>query len=507
MSNSIYGVVESSRKVKKLYGVNTSKYRMLDYIEATGTQWIDTGFTPDNNSRMVLDFAATDITTNTNNIIGSRKTASSTVFSFSTIGGKWRMGYNNASTNTGVAADTDRHTADMNKNVLYLDGTAIYTATAAEFTGAASIYIGAIHASSTGYVGYAKIYSCQIYDNDVLVRNLIPCIDPSGEIGMLDTVNGVFYASAGTDVFVAGSETGETYTFSGTRKAKKGYIAVDGVTRQFYGVSTILNNNDWATISEISDADQGANFWAVGDAKQVNINGKIGNTTFTDVTLWAFIIGFNHNSSVEGEHRIHFQLGRSEQGGGNNVCLIGSVYSAYSSKSGAFAMNPASSATASSNSGGWKSSKMRTVVLGSNTAPTSPKSNSYVAALPSELRSVMKSMTKYSDNTGGGYDVESYVTATTDYLPLLSAYEVNGKLSTSYGAANSAEINYQQQYAYYKNGNSKLIYSYSDLTDVVIWYLRSVEVSNAMSFCYMNWNTIMSAQAGYCMGVVPVFCV
>ena len=70
---------------------------------------------------------------------------------------------------------------------------------------------------------------------------------------------------------------------------------------------------------------------------------------------------------------------------------------------------------------------MRKTVLGSNSASaTSPTANTLLAALPADLRAVMKPATKYSDNTGGGSDTASYVTSTTDLLPLLSEFEYHG---------------------------------------------------------------------------------
>ena len=186
-----------------LTGANVPKViNYIDYIQTTGTQWIDTGFTPNNNSRIVLDFAASDVS-KTNNIVGTRNTTSSKAFAFSVINSYWRMGYNTSSPQTSVAADTDRHTADLNKNVLSLDGTAIYTATAATFAGYSSIYIGAIHASGS-YYGYVKVYSCQIYDNGTLVRDLWPCLDEAGVACMYDKVSKTYYYNAGTGEFTAG---------------------------------------------------------------------------------------------------------------------------------------------------------------------------------------------------------------------------------------------------------------------------------------------------------------
>lgn len=114
--------------------------------------------------------------------------------------------------------------------------------------------------------------------------------------------------------------------------------------------------------------------------------------------------------------------------------------------------------TSNTNSGGWNNSHMRKTVLGSNSASaTSPTANTLLAALPADLRAVMKPATKYSDNTGGGSDAASYVTSTTDLLPLLSEFEYHG--ARSY--ANSAEKNYQAQYDYYRAGNSKVHYKHN----------------------------------------------
>ena len=48
------------------------------------------------------------------------------------------------------------------------------------------------------------------------------------------------------------------------------------------------------------------------------------------------------------------------------------------------------------------------------------------SALPSELTSVIKTTSIYSDNTGGGSDTASYVTATQDVLYLLAEFELFG---------------------------------------------------------------------------------
>lgn len=226
--------------------------------------------------------------------------------------------------------------------------------------------------------------------------------------------------------------------------------------------TSTLTDNSWATIREVSSADQGANYWAVGDMKGIVINGKVGNTTFSNLAINVFILGFNHNSAKEGNHRIHFQIGKI---GTTPVALCDSQYNSTTSSSGYFNWN-----TSNSNSGGWNGCTKRKTLYGNSGTPTSPVSNSLMAALPSDLRAVMQSVTKYTDNTGGGSgNVASQVTATTDYLFDLAEFEVFG---TRY-VANSYEQNSQLQYDYYKAGNSKIANNHSAVDTAVWWGLRS----------------------------------
>ena len=244
--------------------------------------------------------------------------------------------------------------------------------------------------------------------------------------------------------------------------------------------TTSLNDNTWATIKEVSDAGQGENYWSVGDTKRITINGTVQGFTFSNLAIDTFILGFNHNSSREGTNRIHFRIGKI---GGKSVALCDSNYGSTGSSNG-FRMNKSNT-----NSGGWNGSYGRKEVLGNSGTPTSPPANSLLAALPADLRAVMKPVTKYSDNTGGGSDNASYVTATTDYLFDLSEFEVQG--SRTY--ANSAEKNYQLQYAYFKAGNSKITYNHGNTGTAVWCFSRSVSYYNTSYFCM----THTGGSAGY----------
>ena len=241
-------------------------------------------------------------------------------------------------------------------------------------------------------------------------------------------------------------------------------------------VNPVLDKNEWKVIKKVADADKGANYWAVGDTKRITLNGKVGATTISNLKVDAFIIGFNHNSGKEGSNRIHFLLGKI---GGKFVGLVDSYYdpSGYATTSGAFTMN-----TSDTNSGGWAKTQMRSTVLGAASDPTNPTANTLLAALPADLRAVMKSVTKYTDNTGGGSNSASAVTATTDYLWLLAEFEVFG--SRTY--ANSSEPSSQAQYEYFKAGNSKIAYKHSAAETAAAWRLRSPYYGYSYTFCAVD---------------------
>ena len=265
---------------------------------------------------------------------------------------------------------------------------------------------------------------------------------------------------------------------------------------------------DLYTWQEIKDKSaNGANYWSVGDRKAVKINGTVSTQAFND-TYYVYILGFNHNSVKEGSG-IHFGGFKTALTGGTDICLVDSKYDASSTDgSKYFNMNH----SANTNSGGWKGCDLRYDVLGSvnskgaqnaaSTTATNPVANTLMAALPSDLRAVMQPMTKYSDNTGGGSDTAGYVTATTDYLPLLAEWEIFG--ARTY--ANSAEKNYQEQYDYYANGNSKVKYKHSDVSVTSYWWERSVHSTSARHFCGVSASGGASGHgASDSRGISPAF--
>ena len=259
-------------------------------------------------------------------------------------------------------------------------------------------------------------------------------------------------------------------------------------------ISNTLNDNDWDTIKSVSDAGTGDTYWNVGDYKNIQIHGTVQGMSLNS-TVRAFILGFNHNSAKEGANRIHFQIGKNTSG--TDIAFCDSDYSNTGSGQG-FRMNQSNK-----NSGGWNGSYGRKTLLGNRGTPTSPPANSFMAALPADLRDVMKPVTKYTDNTGNADNTSGAVTATTDYLFFLAEFEVRGTRSL----ANPYEKNYQAQYDYYKAGNSKVKYRHDATDTTVSYWFRSAGHANGLGFCAVRSPDRAGIDvASLSSGLAPCFC-
>ena len=263
-----------------------------------------------------------------------------------------------------------------------------------------------------------------------------------------------------------------------------------------------LDQASWDYISKQSLAGNAKNIWAVGDCKKIKLSGTASKLSL-NTELYVYILDFDHDSSTVGGTKdgITFGTFKTALTDGKDVCLV----SGYNDNSD-FRMN-----TTNANSGGWKNSDMRYNILGSTntqngnataTTATSPKSNTLMSCLPADLRAVMRPMCVYTDNTGGGSDTASYVTTTIDFLPLLAEFEIHGTRN----CANSAEKNNQTQYAYFKNGSSKVKYRHDSQSSAMNWWSRSPYSRSSSSFCSVykgggeTGDTAVSSR-----GVAPAF--
>ena len=182
-----------------------SGYTKLDYIESSGTQYINTGFKPNQNTRVVMDVEVLGTTQCAP--FGARASQNGTTYTlFLLTATTGRTDYGTSKQAMTFSSILGRYTIDANKNVVNVNGVSI-THTASTFSVDHNIFLLAVNTAGTASnFAKVKLYSCKIYDNGTLVRDFIPCKNANGTLGLWDNVNSVFYANAGTGTFSTGTK-------------------------------------------------------------------------------------------------------------------------------------------------------------------------------------------------------------------------------------------------------------------------------------------------------------
>ncbi|MBP5177411.1 MAG: tyrosine-protein phosphatase, partial [Clostridia bacterium] len=189
-------------------GVLPVTYTAVDYIESSGTQYIDTGFIPNSNTRVVakIDFKP-ETDGNSHNAFSATPGERTAEYGFLTNGSDYVSRYGD-DVYLSIAYPNKPFVIDMDKNVLKIDGETVYTHEQKEFACGCTMYVFTCDKSGASYrPSSMKLYSMDIYDDGTLVRSFVACYrDSDSEIGLYDLINGVFYTNSGTGKFTCGND-------------------------------------------------------------------------------------------------------------------------------------------------------------------------------------------------------------------------------------------------------------------------------------------------------------
>jgi len=185
----------------------------VEYLESTGTQYINTGYAPSYNTKLEMLADGINDASYPEGVswfFGSR--TANQVNGFGGYYNKNEQKLYGAFGNNQLSASLSK-TLLYNKKVLvvldnsglYLDNVKKITFGSASFTGTYPIFLYTVNlAGSIGYKTAFKICYCKIFNNDVLVRDYIPCKDENGVGFMFDKVTHTVYLNAGTGDFAFG---------------------------------------------------------------------------------------------------------------------------------------------------------------------------------------------------------------------------------------------------------------------------------------------------------------
>lgn len=176
-------------------------YTEVQYIQSTGTQYVDTGFKPSQDSRVLIKLSTSE-------------TGSHTVFGadlgWTDDGFALGVGFTHYGKETGTISGLNNgspHEVDFNKNIISMDGKPVLTMGNSTFSVPHNLALfannraGGIQEKTT-----MVLYYCRIYDGNTITRDYIPCKNAAGAVGLYDLIGQKFYGNAGTGSFAAGPE-------------------------------------------------------------------------------------------------------------------------------------------------------------------------------------------------------------------------------------------------------------------------------------------------------------
>ena len=185
-------------------------YTELESITSTGTQFVDMDFYPTNKSRIVMTAQFAQIPTATTALFGARQSANAFWTLFSSAG-ILSMRHGSGTNYKVDCLATDKNVYDYNQNTMTINSGNSVTAPVIDFSVPYSCYLfGLNNAGELQYTASFTLFECYAYDVGVLKRHLIPCKNPSQAVGLYDLVSSRFFGNAGTGVFIAGAEIGNT---------------------------------------------------------------------------------------------------------------------------------------------------------------------------------------------------------------------------------------------------------------------------------------------------------
>ncbi len=277
---------DGARKIKAGHVIDITRfekrdlpdgYAQVEYIESTGTQYINTGFTPNQSTRVVIDVDMA-AATSTKGIFGCRSSGSSNGFCvWQASGNKLLSYYGTEYVEMPVTSTGGRFLIEKNGAETTVNGD-FYTMNAQTFTAPGPIYLFTVQDAGSSFAyphSAGKLYSCKIFNDGALARDYIPCINTDGVVGLYDVVTSTFYANAGSGAFTAGDEYGKfarkifsgsiEVTYTGAHTVKQ--ITKGGILYNLY----TLTGSGTLTVSEPVQA------WICGGGGNGN-SGTLSNT-------------------------------------------------------------------------------------------------------------------------------------------------------------------------------------------------------------------------------------
>ena len=243
-----------------------SGYTRLEYIESTGTQYISTGITPTENTKVVIEFNSSSVS---GVVFGQDSGYKVNAFMFAmTV-----VVFESTKKNISISANA-KHTVQVAPKAFKIDNGSSQYIYANKVNAAYPMFLFGNNRNGKFSEGVAmKLYSFKVYENNVLIADYIPC-KQGNAVGLYDDVAGAMNLPLGTGEFTSGPSV------SGTHKA-----LVNGTVYDVTGGKCLVNGTVYSvkkgrtliggTGDDITFPERGTKLSAldVGHSVFANVNG------------------------------------------------------------------------------------------------------------------------------------------------------------------------------------------------------------------------------------------
>lgn len=199
-----FKIFELGGRTEQATSILPDEYQQVEYIESTGTQYIDTGVKLNTTYRIETEIKWTPNIENRRQLFGVN---AGTYYWGINRDYKYECGTANVGV---VTASTDKFdkliiTREINKETINVNGiddaNRIESVTADLIHTLFGLYL------NTGYQCYCTMKYYKIFNNNIIVRDFIPCYRKSdNEIGLYDLVTNTFFTNQGTGTFLKGND-------------------------------------------------------------------------------------------------------------------------------------------------------------------------------------------------------------------------------------------------------------------------------------------------------------
>lgn len=220
-----------------------SGYTKLEYIESTGTQYIDTGFVPSSTTSVIIDFNSS---VSSGVIIGQDSGYKVKGFMLAmTV-----VVFDSTKKNLSISAN-NRHVVQLDPKNFKIDNGASSVIDTRTFNGAYPLFLFGNNRAGSFSEGISmRLYACQIYNSTAVEFDFVPCKTSAGAVGLWDNVSNKFYSNAGVGSFKAGPSsvdlTAHKTLVGGTAyTVKGGKCMVNGTVYNILKGRTLIDGTGW----------------------------------------------------------------------------------------------------------------------------------------------------------------------------------------------------------------------------------------------------------------------